>query len=296
MPTVIVTYPTRLVVVSTACGLFLLTAVVLKVQGLASGVGQPLALFAPWVQMAGVQAEAIVGFWLLSGYARRGAWLAGFALFSMLAAVSVYLIVEGQKSCGCFGRVEMSPWVSLTLDVTCVLSLSMARPTGGFRRTAVWQMTLVAASIGVMGLLASSTVAERLIARLRGDVVILPNGDVDMGSVPKGESRTLHIVVENISDEPVRLIGGTSSCSCTVIADLPQTIQPHSQLELRVAMRLTGEVGLFTHNFEWYTDCQHQPRVTGRLTGRVLKVRTEQPATTREATDRNVSPITEGER
>ncbi|HEY7427394.1 MAG TPA: hypothetical protein VH682_24380, partial [Gemmataceae bacterium] len=49
--------------VSAACGVVLLAAVSLKVQGMASGAGQPLAVFAPWMQLAGLLAEAMVGLW-----------------------------------------------------------------------------------------------------------------------------------------------------------------------------------------------------------------------------------------
>lgn len=104
------THPALALAVARICGVILLAAVALKVQGMASGgVGQSLSMFSPRVQLLGLEVEAVIGVWLLSGFARRGAWLAAIGLFATLAAVSAYLVAAGQPSCGCFGRVEVSP-------------------------------------------------------------------------------------------------------------------------------------------------------------------------------------------
>lgn len=261
-----------------ACGCILLVSVALKVQGLATGTGQPLAVFAPWVQLSGMQAEALVGLWLLVGVARHGAWLAGLVLFTILAAVSVYLIAAGQKSCGCFGQVEVSPWASLALDLACVAALLLARPLGGIVRASACQACFVAATVGLIAVLSSTDVASRQLARLRGAAILLPSGDADVGGAPSGETRTITVAVENVTDEPIRLIGGTTSCVCASTVGLPQTVPARSRVDVTLVVRFTGDVGLFVHDFEWFTDSPKQPRVGGRITGHVLGVRAEQPA------------------
>ncbi len=224
-----------------------------------------------------MQAEAIVGLWLLVGVARHGAWLAGLVLFAILAGVSVYLIAVGQRSCGCFGQVEVSLWASLALDSTCVVAFLLARPVGVVRAS-VWQVCLVAAAVGLFTILSSTELASRQLARLRGTAIRLPSGDADVGGAPSGETRTITVAVENVTDEPVRLIGGTTSCVCASTTGLPQTVPAHSTADVTLVVRFTGVVGLFVHEFEWFTDSPKQPRVGGRITGRVLGVRAEQPA------------------
>ncbi len=80
----------------------------------------------------------MVGVWLLSGLARQAAALTGVTLFAVLGAVSLYLGLIGQSSCGCFGRIEVSPWWTLAADVFCAGALAVA----SFGRRADWQRPL----------------------------------------------------------------------------------------------------------------------------------------------------------
>ncbi len=253
------------------CGAVLLVAVALKVQMVASvnGVGQSLTMLSPRVQLLGIEFEALVGVWLISGYARNMAWLAGVLLFSALAAVSIYLIAFGQASCGCFGRVEVSPWASLTLDVASVALLLLFRP--------VWQATSartllrpIAAGLAIIAfiLVGTSDVAGRQFARLRGESLWV-RGDVDAGPGAQNDMRGVLVTVENLTGTDVRLIGGTSSCSCLAIEDLPTTIPAGGQSTLHVTIKYIGDPGEFRHTFVWHTDAPGQPRVAGNITGRV---------------------------
>jgi hypothetical protein len=258
--------------VALGCGVILLAAVALKVQGMtAGGVGQSLSMLSPRVQLIGLEVEALVGVWLLSGAARRGAWLAAVTLFSTLAAVSVYLVAVGQPSCGCFGRVEVSPWASLTLDVGCVLALLATRPAGQ------WQLdsgialtaTAVAVAFGALAFGSMTPLAEKTLARVRGEDLVLTGGDADAGTAAKGESRDVPVTIENITCADLHLIGGTASCACVATGDLPLTVPAGGRVTVHVTIRFTGEAGEFKHTFLWYTDAPRQPRLSGSIAGRV---------------------------
>jgi hypothetical protein len=107
------------------------------------------------------------------------------------------------------------------------------------------------------------------VARLRGEVVILPNGDADVGVASGGEVRVFEVRVENLTDSDVRLVGGTSNCACVATDDLPLTIPAGGATDVHVRVKFTGEPGRFRHTFHWYTDAPAQPRLGGRVTGRV---------------------------
>ena len=265
--------PPKNVVVRLACGLILLGAVALKVQGMtAGGVGESLALFSPRVQLLGLEAEALVGVWLVSGYAHRIAWLAGVALFTLLAAVSIYLVAVGQKSCGCFGRVEVSPWVSLALDVTCVAALVAIRPTGfgqQFSPRGVLTVVGLLAVASGLAFVATGDVAGRQLARLRGESLILNGNDADAGTAPNGESRLVPVTIENVTGADLHLTGGTVSCACMATNDLPLTIPAGGKATAHVTIKFTGEAGRFKHTFQWYTDAPNQFRLSGSVAGRV---------------------------
>lgn len=260
--------------VARLCGAVLLTAVALKLQGQSSGTSG-INYFSPSVQLVAMEVEALVGVWLLVGWARQAAWLAGLLLFTTLAGVSLYLGLVGQASCGCFGRVEVSPWGSLALDATCVLALAASRPAGvslGELFTARRLLPIAGVTLAVGGLMAASTstLAGRELARLRGEALLVAGGDADVGAAPKGDSRTLLVTVENLTGVDLRLVGGTSSCACVVTDDLPLTIPAGGKATAHVTIKFTGEVGRFKHTFLWYTDASTQPRLYGSVAGQVM--------------------------
>lgn len=261
--------------VARLCGLVLLMAVTLKVHGVtAGGVGQSLGHFSPTVQLAGIEFEAIVGLWLVSGWRHRGAWLAGVGLYGALAGVSLYLVWTGVSSCGYLGRVQISPWASFALDAACLAGLALTRPADlseWLRTPASSAVRTAAAGVGVVLLIVGSTspAANRQFARLRGEALILEVGDADAGAAQPGESRWVEGAVENISDRDARLIGGTADCACLATADLPVTIPAGGRAVVRVDIRYVGSPGNFKHSFRWHTDVPTQPQLGVFVSGRV---------------------------
>ncbi len=229
-------------------------------------------MFSPRIQFIGMLLESVIGVWLLLGVRPRLAAGAGVLLFSTLAVVSFYLGLIGQPSCGCFGRVVVSPWLTLLLDLTCAVALIIATPTPRLRTLTSRHLALVSvAFVAVIALatLLTSATANKAIVNLKGQSLMLPAGDADAGVAPQGETRVVTVTVENVSGTPVRLIGGTASCSCVATADLPLTVPPYGRAEVRVGVKFTGEPGIFLHNYDWYTDCPRQPRVGSRIAGRI---------------------------
>jgi hypothetical protein len=240
----------------------------LKVQSTSGG--STLTLLSPRVQRLGMEVEAMVGIWLVSGYARQGAWLVAVGLFATLSAVSAYLGWIGQPSCGCFGRVEVSPWGSLTLDLACVIALGVARPSGQWlsRKTLLPVLLAIFVACGLVVANLSDGV-RREVARVRGDSLRLTGGDLDAGVAPKGESRIVPVTVENLTASDIRLIGGNSSCDCVATSDLPLTIPAGSKSTANVRIKFTGEKGRFMHTFVWYADAPAQTQLSGSVIGQV---------------------------
>jgi hypothetical protein len=107
-----------------ALGALLVTAAVLKTHTLATAplVGTGL-LASRWFVLAVAQVELLVAFWLLAGIWPMSAWRSAIALFGVFGAVSLSKALAGEASCGCFGRVTVSPWLTTALNVGAVFAL-----------------------------------------------------------------------------------------------------------------------------------------------------------------------------
>ena len=78
-----------------------------------------------------IPVEFALGVWMVSGLFRKAAWTAGTAAYLGFIGVTLYKAMAGETSCGCFGRVEVDPWVTLfAIDVPFALLLLVFRPKG----------------------------------------------------------------------------------------------------------------------------------------------------------------------
>lgn len=86
-------------------GSLLLLAAALKALGLGvEPVGRMGIFSTPEAQLAIIEFEVLLGVWLWSGLNPIGSWFVALATFLVFAAVSAYLGIIGQSSCGCFGK------------------------------------------------------------------------------------------------------------------------------------------------------------------------------------------------
>jgi thiol-disulfide isomerase/thioredoxin len=73
--------------------------------------------------------ELALSIWLLSGLFKKAAWLAALVCYSFFSMITLYKAVTGAASCGCFGSVQVNPWITLfAIDLPAVLALSLFRP------------------------------------------------------------------------------------------------------------------------------------------------------------------------
>jgi hypothetical protein len=113
-------------------GLLLMTAAILKGWQLLT---EPIANKDIWTNRAflifTVEFELALGIWLLSGIFRKLAWSAALVCFSLFSAITLYKGLSGAASCGCFGPVQVNPWITLfVVDIPACLALAVFRPKG----------------------------------------------------------------------------------------------------------------------------------------------------------------------
>jgi hypothetical protein len=108
--------------------LLVVTAVLMMTGGSGEALRTALPFVSPRLYASGVMAEFILGVWLLSGLAPAWSWLCGLGFFGLLAALSFQLGVTGQASCGCLGKLPVSPWWAFAVDVSAIGALLTLKP------------------------------------------------------------------------------------------------------------------------------------------------------------------------
>lgn len=214
-------------------GCLLIAAASFKLYGLETSDIPRGWLAQPRVWVATVSWEVVLGLWLLYGAYQAGAWLAACCTFLAFAGVSAFLASTGVSACGCLGVVRSSPWTALAIDLAALTLLAATRPNlgGGSWR---WLPVLAPAAVSalaVLGTLAGIGVwrygsAHAALAHFRGESLRVSPDYVDFGSGSVGQTLDATVAVSNLTDQPVRLIGGTADCSCFVAAGLPLDIPP----------------------------------------------------------------------
>lgn len=238
----------------------------------------------PGVQAATIVWELLLGAWLLCSVAPFGSWLSAIGTFTLLAGISGYLGWIGQATCGCFGTIKASPWHAFSVDVVAVGLLVVGHPRwvivnkvqdGGWRRLVSPAAYFV---LGVCAILACLTSIgawvygspEVALARLRGESMVVKPEFVDCGAGKPGDKLEAVMELYNWSDNPIRIYGGTSDCSCIATKDLPVTIPPGESRSIPVIVRVPKSApGAFTRYVLLFTDCEKQRKIRLRVGCRV---------------------------
>jgi hypothetical protein len=275
-------------VVYAVLGLLLLVTALLKLQGPADGaLDQNTILFSPRLRFAVMEMEALLGLWLLSGWAKRTAWFFAVAFFLMVAGFSLYLGLMGQSSCGCFGRIHVSPWNAFALDVACLGMLGLCWSTFRHQQEEVNSRRLREAFsiagwvIGILTiclvgiLMVGGTRTGDFLAHARGDRITVEPPVTDMGSDVAGEVCRFTVRLHNHTDHAIRIVGGTTSCGCIATDDLPLSIPPSGSVPVAVSGKFRGTSGLFQQVFVFYSDDKEQDRILARFAGRVVDDRAD---------------------
>lgn len=263
-------------VVSRALALLLLLAAVLKARGSGTEYVPGISwLSSPRWEITIIEGEGLLGIWLLTGLTPRACRSAALVVFVLLGSVSLYLALDGQGSCGCFGQIRVNPWITLGVDATAVATLLVLRPVlGGSSILPAFLMhTLFGAAI-ILAILSASLFLfidhpRDFLARLRGEVITVEPQVTTLGEGVSGEEREFEVQVYNHYDRSVCLIGGTSNCSCNATSSLPLNLAPGEIKAVRISGRFGGSRGIFRREFVMYTNCEEQPLVKVRFNGRV---------------------------
>ena len=76
-----------------------------------------------------VEFELALGLWLLSGYRSEQGRFMALGAFGVFSLFTLARAINGEASCGCFGKVSVNPWYTLSFDLAALVALTW-RQTG----------------------------------------------------------------------------------------------------------------------------------------------------------------------
>lgn len=155
-------------IIMTLAGLLLIVAAILKFHELLtvcipSWRTNPLGFWESYeFFLIQIPLEFALGVWMVSGLFRKAAWIAGTLAFFGFIFVTIFKIVTGAESCGCFGQIQVDPQITLfVMDIPIFLLLAIFRPKGTKLLPPPWPSTLylLAVAIPTIGLMVLSAPA-----------------------------------------------------------------------------------------------------------------------------------------
>jgi hypothetical protein len=80
-----------------------------------------------WFRVALINVEFVLAAWVLSRWHLRTARLVLNGVFAIFGVYAIALALGGRRSCGCFGVVEINPWITGSFDLLLATILYWSR-------------------------------------------------------------------------------------------------------------------------------------------------------------------------
>jgi hypothetical protein len=195
----------------------------------------------------------------------------GLLLFSSFLCFAGYKFCIGAESCGCAGALEIPPWIAAVVDLVAIFCLGFVLPPQSGRAKecsnenfgALAGVLIVVVSFVALNIPSS----KQFLASLSGqEQVIVEGGELLKIRFPESE----HVLVlRNVSDDAVRILGIESSCNCVEMAPGVKgvKIDPHGILEVSFKV-LPGARKFVRQRIVFFLDSQQQ-FVGSEVTGKV---------------------------
>jgi hypothetical protein len=228
----------------------LLGAAILKSIDLVWGTS-PRTQYAALLQLILIQVESVLGVWLLSGVQ----WVAAFRMvicfFAIAGATNLYSLWKGEVSCGCFGRLEVSPAITLAVNGLVVFGYCILVPRSDRWSQIHWkrswkQVGWLAPLCFVVLLIGVGYRFSRVLFR---PSVLEVTSKIDFGIIRSDQSDPQSIALTNKTDRNLNLWGAIATCDCVQFEGLPVVIEPKSTRTVQVTMKRPkkSQVRVSTH-------------------------------------------------
>jgi hypothetical protein len=214
-----------------ALGILLCAAATAKTFWPDDGTAQLSARWGAWLPAGLALLELSLGLWLLAGLWAHWACRVAIVTFGIFALVSGTKALQGHETCACFGAVvgDMSPWLSLTIDVVAIALLlpCLTRQAGtpssaaGKRFQSFAALTRPVLVLGLAGVGAAwvATAPQRGAPKL-----IVADDYLDIGDVWETSDFVWELPIHNRSERTITITRFQTTCSCLREVEPPSLV------------------------------------------------------------------------
>lgn len=219
----------------------LLIAAALKAYSLFTDrVSGPGPLQSSSFQILLIEAELACGLALWLGlWPRLTRWTV-MLLFASFFGVALSQAMGGARSCACFGRVEVHPWLAVLLDAAIVVTLFCWQGAGKVGEERILLRPVVATvSFGAVLIFPLAILA---FGRPAGYpwVHVSPE-HIDVGTLEQGSYRTIVLHLRNPHEDPVAIDTMESTCPCIETDGVRCVVEPGAEKRIGVNLDLARE-------------------------------------------------------
>lgn len=263
-------------IISLPVGILLLTAALFKTSGTRFDPFFSTFSYYSSASLMLVQYELLLGSFLVFGLFKKATWLLSLLTFSIFSIASFYSGWNGNANCGCFGDVVINPWFVFILDLLIIILLVVWRPQKWREVEGVkFSMIHFVTGIAVSSLIIATILFiyfedfDKATAWFRGESLVFSPRVIDFGSAKQNQTLKLAVSVTNGTDGYVRIIGGTSNCSCSIVEDLPVIMKPGESVSFQVSYHTGRSRGLVHRQIKVLSDHLHQRAIPLEIIGYV---------------------------
>jgi Protein of unknown function (DUF1573) len=110
---------------------------------------------------------------------------------------------------------------------------------------------------------------KNCLAYLSGQRLVVDAAVKSHGLVKPGNQLSMDFYIYNFSSDNIKIVGSSSSCTCTVTDSLPLAIPPWSSRVVRVRTATAGKHGKFTEEMKLFTNSSSESEMALYVTGQV---------------------------
>lgn len=224
--------------VALVLGLLLLVTGCLKTHAaFADRPVETYLLTSRWGLFAIAEFEFFLGGWLITGLYPRFAQRCASMTFLCFLGVSLLTAYSGERSCSCFGELNVSPWIAASIDSAALLALVLCGPrkdTSTNTFSPLQQAFLIVFALTLLALPFALAVS----GGLNSPLLIPSKHVVDLGVLSAGEWQGASLYLTNEGKKPVEIETITSSCQCLSLECTPRVVPPSGTAQVIVTLNL----------------------------------------------------------